>query len=158
LPANLPLRLRIAGDGSERGSLEHQAAALGIGAKVDFLGHQDDLPAFYQSLDIVVLTSSTEQMPLCVLEAMACGLPVVSTDVGDVRNMVSAANKPFVIPTGGLAQALLVLARDAMLRKILGRDNRCRCAKMYALEVMFRRYSELYSDVGALREERRGNH
>ena len=70
-----PARLIIAGDGSERATLEAQAAELGLGQRVQFTGHLDDPAPLYRSIDVFALSSDTEQMPLSVLEAMAACLP-----------------------------------------------------------------------------------
>jgi glycosyltransferase involved in cell wall biosynthesis len=137
------LRLEIAGDGSEREKLETMARDRGIAALVKFHGHLDDLPSFYRNLDIYALTSSTEQMPLSILEAMASGLPIVSTDVGDVRNMVSAENKRFVAPVAGLRDAMETIL-DEGIRKRLKLANRSHCVSRYRLSGMLQSYEELY--------------
>jgi glycosyltransferase involved in cell wall biosynthesis len=138
------VRLRIAGDGPDRIELERKAATLGIADRAEFLGHVEDVAAVYRSLDIVALTSSTEQMPLCVLEGMAAGLPVVSTDVGDVRNMVSTANGPFLVNDAGVVDALGRLADDADLRAQIGQANRERCCAEYGINAMFAAWERLY--------------
>jgi glycosyltransferase involved in cell wall biosynthesis len=127
----LPARLIIAGDGAERGRLEAQAEALGLRDDVEFTGMVGEVETVYPRFDIFALSSSTEQIPNSVLEAMAAGLPVAATAAGDVPVMVSAENAPFIVPLGdaaGLAGALEVLGRDAALRDRLGRANQ-RCAQ-----------------------------
>jgi glycosyltransferase involved in cell wall biosynthesis len=138
------LQLRIAGDGPERGNLETLASTLGIRDRTQFLGHVEDVTAVYRSIDIVALTSSTEQMPLCVLEGMAAGLPIVSTDVGDVRHMASAANGPYIVNDTGLVDALGRLADDMDLRARTGQANRERCCAEYAIGAMFAAWERLY--------------
>ncbi len=91
-----PVRLIIVGDGPERLSLETRARDLGIHDHVLFAGHQRSPEQFLEQLDIFALTSDTEQMPYCLIEAMAAGLPVIATDVGDVRSMLPEANQAFV--------------------------------------------------------------
>ena len=108
LPAAAPARLVIVGDGPERAALEALAVAEGVGGRVEFAGHCADPAPLYAGFDIFALSSDTEQMPLSVLEAMASGLPVAATDVGDVAAMLDAANRPYVVARedGALADAL----------------------------------------------------
>lgn len=77
--------LVLVGQGSRAQALAEQAQALGIAERVHFLGQRDDMPEVYPAFDIVCLPSRNEGLPLSVLEAQACGLPVVATDVGSVR-------------------------------------------------------------------------
>jgi glycosyltransferase involved in cell wall biosynthesis len=82
-------RLLFVGDGPELAAAQALAAALGVADRVRFAGvHRDPAP-LYREMDVFALSSTTEQMPLSVLEAMATGLPVVSTRVGDVADMIS---------------------------------------------------------------------
>ena len=102
------------------------------------------------ALDIFLLSSSTEQTSNAMLEAMACGLPAVSTDVGDGRELLGDTGAPAVIPPGDLgayAGALAALARSAELRARLGAANRQRCVDQYSLESMVRGYEALYEMV-----------
>ncbi len=82
--------LLIAGDGNMRAEVEAMIRESGLGNCVHLLGSvsQKDLLPLYQSADLMLLTSSFEGMPMGVLEALACGLPVVSTDVGEVSRVV----------------------------------------------------------------------
>ena len=102
------VRLVIVGDGPERGNLEAFAESLGVAPDVEFTGYlkspQEKLVAF----DLFALSSDTEQLPIAMLEAMACSIPVVSTNVGDVAK---------IIPP--VAQELISEADDADFVKIL---------------------------------------
>lgn len=80
----------IIGDGHLRRKLEDEAAALGIGNAVKFLGNRDDADVFYAGLDIVALTSLNEGTPLSLIEAMANEKAVISTDVGGVGDLLGA--------------------------------------------------------------------
>ena len=139
------LRLVILGDGPERAALEVEAAALGIAGQTHFQGHVADPAAALREMDIFALSSDTEQMPFAVLEAMASGLPVVSTDVGDVRRMVSAENLPCVTPAtdAGMAEGMLHLIRDAPLRAAIGLANRARAEAAYDQDAMFEAHATL---------------
>ncbi|MCC6718241.1 MAG: glycosyltransferase, partial [Acetobacteraceae bacterium] len=141
-------RLVIAGDGGERAALERMAAALGVAEAVTFAGHIGDTPSLYAGFDVYALTSDTEQMPLTVLEAMAAGLPVAATDVGDVRAMLAQENGRLVVPVAdeaGLAGALAALVGDARLRAGLGAANRLRAEAEYGQEAMFAAWRALFS-------------
>jgi glycosyltransferase involved in cell wall biosynthesis len=109
--------LLIAGDGPSRSELEAQAAALGVTSQVHFLGRvgDDELVALYQAADVcVVPTVSLEGFGLVVLEALACGTPVVTTDAGGLPEALGALDPSLVVAAGdpaALATRLLT-ARD----------------------------------------------
>ena len=83
LPADV--HLALAGEGSLAGALGDETQALGIGARVHFLGNVEAMPDFYRALDLFCLPSLREGLPLSPLEAQACGVPCVLTDVGGNR-------------------------------------------------------------------------
>lgn len=153
LPAAVPVRLVIVGDGPERAALEALAAAEGVGAHVEFVGHRTDPAPLYAGFDIFALSSDTEQMPLSLIEAMASGLPVVATDVGDVATMLDAANRPYVVPRedAALAAALVSLATRHDLRVALGGANRARAKAEFAEEDMVAAWGELFSGLALSR-------
>ena len=138
-------RLAIVGDGPERHRLEQRAAELGIAQDVLFLGYQKEVERVFASLDVCALSSDTEQMPLCVVEAMAAGLPVASTDVGDIASMVAPNNRPFIVACNAadLAQAILTLLENGALRQEIGKANRVVAQRSYSQAQMFERYAEL---------------
>ena len=139
------LRLAIVGDGPERAALGALAGTLGIAGRVAFAGHLPDPASAYRHLDLFALSSDTEQMPLSVLEAMAAGLPVAATAVGDVAAMVAAENAPFIVPrdAAALAAALARLADDAGLRGTVGAANRAKAARDYDTATMFAAWGQL---------------
>jgi glycosyltransferase involved in cell wall biosynthesis len=145
----LPARLVIAGDGPERAALERLAGELGLGERVCFTGHLDDPAALYRRLDVFALSSDTEQMPLSVIEAMASGLPVAATAVGDVPGMLAAENQAFVTPLAeaALAEALMTLLKDAALRGELGEANRVKAEAEFGQAAMVTAWGALFDDV-----------
>ena len=100
--------------------------------------------------DIAALSSSSEQFPLAVVEAMAAGLPVVATPVGDVPVMVSESNAPLVPKKAGeveLRDALQPLVDDADLRRAIGASNQHKARAEYDEGVMIARYKALYEEA-----------
>ena len=144
-------RLVIVGDGPERASLTDLGRALGMADRVTFAGYRQDTPDFYARFDLFVLSSDTEQMPLSVIEAMASGLPVVSTDVGDVRLMVSAENAAFIVPMddGALGAALSALAGNAELRRRIGGANLAKSRRDFDQAAMFAAHGALWRGSAA---------
>lgn len=152
LRQRLSARLVIVGDGPLRPELERLAHELGIAADVEFTGHSATPAAAYRRFDIFALSSDSEAMPLSLLEAMACGLPVVATDVGDVLKIVPPQNKPFIVPRSpeAFANALVSLAGAPDVRRAIGAANRFRVASDYGQERMFARWAALYDGVPTL--------
>ena len=148
---DIPARLVIVGDGAERAGLEAAAQQLGIGDRVYFAGHMARTERAYRKFDLFAISSDTEQMPLSVLEAMAAGLAVAGTDVGDIRTMVAPGNGPFIVAKddGALAGAIRGLLRDAELRDRVGAANRVKCALEFDQEAMFAAYFSLYGGNAA---------
>ena len=147
----IPARLVVVGDGGERAGLQRLATELDLAERVDFAGHVTDPQRFYRDFDLLALSSDTEQMPLSVLEAMAAGLPIAATDVGDVRTMLSEENRPFIVPPEDipLAAALRALLNDPSLRRRVGQANRRKAAQAYDQEAMFQAYARLLTGAGS---------
>ncbi|MCW2240933.1 glycosyltransferase family 4 protein [Azospirillum canadense] len=143
--------LRVIGDGPERPHLERLAGELAVAERVVFTGHVADPMRLLVGCDVLALSSDTEQMPLSVLEGMAAGLPVVSTDVGDVREMVAAANQALIVPKAEqpLAAALETVLGAPALRRALGQANRARVEAVYNEDHMVATYDRLFAG-GAL--------
>jgi glycosyltransferase involved in cell wall biosynthesis len=143
-------RLVVIGDGPERAMLEALAGELGIAGVTRFAGHVPDPAAAYRAMDVFALSSDTEQMPFSVMEAMASGVPVASTDVGDVRVMLppdGAAHLAARDPAA-LAAGLRPLLEDGALRARLGAEGRAKAVHDYDQERMFAAYAALIGDGG----------
>ncbi len=146
LPANA--QLVIVGEGPERERIIAEAARLGVSDRVHFAGFLPE-PARYLGLfDIFALSSDSEQFPISLAEAMAAGLPVVSTCVGDVAAMLPAANQDFVTQLGddaAFATALSHLAADAGLRRCIGDANQAHATATLDEHAMIAAYTRLYN-------------
>jgi glycosyltransferase involved in cell wall biosynthesis len=144
-----PARLVIIGDGPERAGLDALATELHLRQHITFLGHIADPTPFYIGFDLFVLSSDTEQMPISIIEAMAAGLPVAATDVGDVRAMLAAANAPYITlrDDAALGSCIAALLGDAGLRARIGAANRARALATFGQERMFAAYAALFDGV-----------
>jgi len=142
--------LVIVGDGVERRGLESLAAQLGIAGHVLFPGHVDRPERVYGLMDVFAMSSDTEQMPNSLIQAMAGGRAVVATDVGDVRSIVAAENRPFVVAAHdeeGYGAALARMIDDAALRAVLGAANQRRANEVYPQSRMFAAYRALFAEI-----------
>jgi glycosyltransferase involved in cell wall biosynthesis len=92
----------IIGSGSRRGDLEIQARSRGIDSHVKFLGQVSDAIPYIRQLDVLALTSRHEGQPLVLLEAAACGVPIVAFDVGGVGEILGEAPSARLVPFGDL--------------------------------------------------------
>ena len=140
----------VAGDGSERRPLEALAVRLGIAERVWFAGVRDDVERLLRASDVFVLASRTEAFPNVVLEAMATGLPVVTTDVGSVREMVENGASALVVPPGddpALAGALQKLCERSDLRKTLGRRGRDIVEERFRFDDMCAKRENLFEEL-----------
>ena len=142
----MPLALVIVGDGAERSMLESQSRRWASMTSSHFTGAIEDPARLLGVFDVFALSSDTEQMPISVLEAMAAGLPIASVDVGDVKEMVSLENRPFVVnrESKSLAEAIFDLLSNYKTRSRIGAANKTRVDKDYTLDRMVRSYTDLY--------------
>lgn len=140
-------RLVIVGDGPERETIMTEAARHSMADRIDMPGFLAN-PARYVGLfDIFALSSDSEQFPISLVEAMAAGLPAVSTDVGDVATMVSKENRPFIVQVSdeaAFSQALRTLVGDPSLCGQIGAANRALAVANYDEAAMIARYAALY--------------
>ena len=136
-------RLLLVGDGPLRATLAERAAALGIEDRVRFVGAVADTAPWYGAMDAFVLSSRSEQMPLSLLEAMASGLPVVATRVGDVPAMVPAGQQPLLVPAGSEA-ALASALGEVRAAASLGAANREHVLAHYCLRPCLEQFVAVY--------------
>ena len=137
----LDVHVLMLGDGAERAALERESAGGPLAGRVHLVGHIDDPRAHYRAMDAFALVSDSEQMPVALLEALGSGLPVVATDVGDVRGILPDVQAEHCHALGAsvvqdLTRSLAALARDPEERGRLGAANLTRVREQYDFGTM----------------------
>ena len=151
LPREKDVTFLIVGEGPEEGRLRARAASLGLADQVQLLGFREDLLSVFRSLDLFVIPSvEGDTIPQVLMQALAMGLPVVSTTVGSIPDVVQDGKTGFVVPprnAGALAERILTLLADAGLRTEMGRRGRALVEQEYSLDRMLDRLEEVYKKV-----------
>lgn len=144
--------LALAGSGSLEGELREKARALGVADHVRFLGSYPQLLRFYPLLDFLVLPSLWEGLPLCILEAMSLGLPIIATAVGGVGDALQDGRTARLVPAAdadALARAVIGFLDAPEAARELGRAARRAFEERHDAAVMVRGYLELYGGMRA---------
>jgi glycosyltransferase involved in cell wall biosynthesis len=144
-------RMTIAGSGPERARLDELTRSLGLDGQVTFTGRLDNdrIAALYQQADVVLNPSLVDNMPISILEALASGVPVVSTDVGGIPFLVEHGKTALLVPPRdpeAMARALLRLCDEPALAADLvsaGRD----AVQQYAWQRVRERWFEVYAGL-----------
>ena len=147
------IRLQIAGSGPQRAELEELARDLGVADAVSFLGRLDrtEIVELYWSADAALNPSRVDNMPNSILEALACGVPVVSTNVGGVSFIVEHGRTALLVDRDdaqAMAAAILQLCADPQLQSTL-RARGLEEVQHYAWEQVRPLWLQLYREVGA---------
>ncbi|HJU24628.1 MAG TPA: glycosyltransferase [Casimicrobiaceae bacterium] len=152
-------RFAIIGDGPLRDELQALASRLRIRDAVSFEGECDDMPERYRALDLLMLTSWHEGAPLALLEAMACGLPVVATDVGGVPEIVVSGKTGWLATPGDeadMAERAVALLHGPETMRRFGRAARERARTQFSLDEQAKRTAELLRQLA--REAPKSSH
>ncbi len=145
-----PVHAVIVGDGEHRGAIESEARALGLIDRVHFLGNRRDTPLLYTAFDVFVLPSRREGFPMVLLEAMACGLPVIATRVGDIDRIIEHGVSGLVVEpadTAALQQALQTVLAEPDRAQRMGTAARERVERRFSSARMAREYLAIYQSV-----------
>ncbi|HSC77637.1 MAG TPA: N-acetyl-alpha-D-glucosaminyl L-malate synthase BshA, partial [Candidatus Acidoferrales bacterium] len=151
--AALPARLLLIGDGPERSNAEYLVREKGISDAVQFLGKQD---AVYEKLgvcDLFLLPSDLESFGLAALEAMACEVPVIASDVGGMREVIDDGKDGFLLPARdveAMARAAIELLRAPERARALGRAARAKAQARFCSTLVVPRYVSFYEKVLAV--------
>jgi glycosyltransferase involved in cell wall biosynthesis len=149
-------RLVLVGDGPLRTELEELAASLGLGGAVLFAGYRSNPEQYLAAMDIFVLPSRAEAMPLVVPEAWAAGCPVVATRVGGIPGLIADGRTGLLVEPGdadGLVARLRHLLTDPRLARELGRAGRELARAKYDVAVMAGAYDRAYRELLTLKRE-----
>lgn len=138
------VHLALAGVGTLQNALQQQCRESGIAHRVHFLGLVEQMPRFYQGLDLFCLPSLAEGMPLCVLEAQACGIPVVMSAVGAAADMVCPASGQLLTRRDPALLAQL-LAQGLLHADGLAATTRSFVCEQGSLASMAQAYQRLYA-------------
>ncbi len=144
------VRFELIGDGTERQLLEQRAAQRGVAHAVTFLGHVEDVGSRLAQSAIFTLPSESEAFPNAVLEAMACGLPVVASAVGGIREVVQHGETGFLVPPRdpeALADRLCGLLTQPALAATWGARGRALVESRYSFERMVTGITTLYNQA-----------
>jgi glycosyltransferase involved in cell wall biosynthesis len=143
-------KIILTGDGPDRCALEKLTRQLGIEKSVIFLGRRSDLASIYASLDVFVLPSLSEGMPLAVMEAMAAKRPVVATRVGAIPKMVKDQQTGLLVDAGdsiGLQTAISLLLNRPDLCRTLGQNGHEVAKALFSSDSMAKNYLGIYRRV-----------
>ncbi len=147
-------KLMIVGDGELEEELRRTASELGIAGRTIFTGFRDDIPSLYSAMDVYVHSSvegGGETFPFAVLQALAFGLPMVVTEVGEVGSMVEKGVTGFAVKDrdpGVFAGALAALLDDPALRGSMGREGRNLLMKKFTVAAMADGVEAVYDSLG----------
>ncbi len=143
-------KLVLVGEGPEREKIEKEVRERQLTEQVRFLGLRTDVARLMTAADVFLLTSISEGIPLTVIEAMSAGLPVVSTGVGGVGEMVEDGRIGLLAPSGddrALAEHILTLAADPARRHEMGQRGRERASALFSENQMHASYRKLYEEM-----------
>lgn len=144
------VRFELIGDGTERAALVERAATRGVSHAVAFLGHVDDVPARLAEAALFTLPSESEAFPNAVLEAMACGLPVVASAVGGIREVVQHGRTGYLVPPRSpqeLADRICGLLTSPAQAAAWGAHGRALVETRYSFDRMVGSISALYDQA-----------
>ncbi|MGC9222922.1 MAG: glycosyltransferase [Terracidiphilus sp.] len=157
--SQLTAQLLVLGAGPLERELKQMAAGLGLGQRVRFAGFSPDVARWMQGADGVVLTSRYEGLPMVLLEAGACGLPVVATNVPGTREVVVHGETGWLTPVGDpgqLARAMDWLMRIPLRKRlIIGECARKSIVERFHLETVLDQWEQLYTDLLAHKDPSR---
>ena len=150
-----PLMLLLIGDGPDRSCLEEQACKLGLQQRVKFLGYQQEIPALLSCLDLFVMPSLSEGLPLALLEAMAAGRAILATDVGEIGSVLDHGRAGMIVEpnrSDKLAAGMLHLIEQPELCATMARQAQTLAKNNYSRAHMATQYQQAYRTLSHEKE------
>jgi glycosyltransferase involved in cell wall biosynthesis len=144
--------LFVLGDGDQRAALEFQASSLGVSSQVHFLGFREDRLDFLRGFDSLVLPSSLEGIPRCLMEAMAADVPIVGTRIPGILDLIAEHQTGLGFDVGdadSLAQCLQHLAADGAFARRLAETARLRVTESFSASGMATQYAHLFKEMSS---------
>jgi len=152
------VHLAIIGEGDMRESLAAYAADLGVSEYVSLVKETRKIDYFYGAIDIFCLSSDSEGMPLTLLEALASGVPVVSTEVGGIPEVIESGKTGYLVPKGSaefLAKRVVELLQDPQKAAELALTGRRMVHERFPAEKMIRATEAVYEEALAKADSKR---
>jgi glycosyltransferase involved in cell wall biosynthesis len=149
------IKFILAGNGVLRENIERLICQFGLEKQVFLLGWRRDIPKILSAIDVLVLTSLWEGLPIVALEAMASSCPVVATDTGGIREVIQEGKTGFLVAPGdieGMARKTIDLLKDRNLRKIVVENAKVSLGFNFQVENMARESQGLYSSLIGTKE------
>jgi glycosyltransferase involved in cell wall biosynthesis len=149
-PSFPALKIVIVGEGPDRQAIESMIQQFGLQSNVFLAGQHSDMPAIYAAMDIFVLPSLNEGLPMTILEAMAASRPVIATRVGAIPSVIKDGETGLLVDPGdvnGLQDALARLLTDSDFCRSIGSAGHDWVSRNYTSEAMALKYREMYDEV-----------
>lgn len=144
------VKLVLVGDGPERSVLEGKASMPALSGRVILLGPQREVPGLLNAADLFALSSISEGIPMALLEAMSCALPVAAVDVGGVPEVVEDERSGLLVRgrrPEDLSEAMARILADPLTARDMGLAGRARVLERFSLDTMLSAYADLYREL-----------
>ncbi len=144
------ITLLIVGDGDYKNEIAREVDNLKISDHVIFTGTRRDIPEILSILDIYIISSLIEGLPISMLEAMASKLPVIASDVGDIGSVINDGENGYLVPatdTQAMTENIITLVNNPEIRQILAKNALTDIEKKYSAAAMTESYCNIYRNI-----------
>ncbi|MEE9165127.1 MAG: glycosyltransferase, partial [Nitrospinota bacterium] len=148
--SSIPSKLILIGDGPERLFVQQLVKDLKLTGDVHFLGEQDYIEPLFFCADLFLLPSEQESFGLTALEAMACGVPVIGTEIGGLPEVISHGETGYLFPIGdtsNMAKEAVKLLNNTETHELFRRQSRKRATQYFNADKIITQYEEFYKEI-----------